>query len=189
MQTTFKHIVIPCLIVSLLIGAVSIQKTLSIFTDRREYTIMMFPYDRRGELYMAFDDGSTVKGFSAGDIPKVKISFGNTSIAKVKQISMKITDPAGAVTSSTLTDIASGETKSILVSLPPVTAIMLTPSTVFDNGSGENIVTKYKAITLTTDTTVTFEDPYDSQEYTAIVHPQICTAYIYGDPGGGGVQP
>ncbi len=189
MQIPVKHIVIPCLAVSLLIGAVSIQKTLSIFTDRKEYTIMMFPYDGRGEMSMAFEDGSTVKEFSVGDTPKVRISFGNTSVTKVKRISMRITDPAGAATSAVITDIASGETKSILVSLPPVTAVMLTPATEFDSGTNENIATKYKAITLTTDTVITFEDPFDSREYAAMVQPKICTAYIYGDSGGGGVQP
>lgn len=136
-----KFIVIPCLVLSLVFGILSIPKTLSLFTDRTEYSFVIYPYDGRNDRKCTFDDGSTIKGYRNNDVAIIDYSFTNPTVATVKTVDIVVTLPNGMTHSTQLTNIAPGTTNSATFGLA-ITEDMLTP---LSEQEGAN---KYRTITV-----------------------------------------
>lgn len=90
------HVIIPCLLFSAVLAALSISRTLSIFQDAATYEYLIYPYDGRGEasLHISDPDGSspaTVYELSPGESCSIHYGFTNTSSAKITGLTETLT--------------------------------------------------------------------------------------------------
>lgn len=169
-----KFFVIPCLVLSILLGALSVRKTLALFTDRTQYTIMVYPYDGRGETNLTFSDGSTVKGFSDGDTATMTYSFTNTSAAAVTSLSVTVTLPGGSTHSYSASNIASGETRTIPISETLTAAMLDTHDTTVGSETATNI---YNEISVTA-TPLGFQMT-GGTAHSVTVSPKVSRVYVF----------
>lgn len=107
MRKITKLIMIPCLVGSIAFTGLSIQKTLSIFSERAEYEAIIYPYDGRAALSATFSNGETTKEGS-GDVA-VTAKLTNTSLATVTKVRYDIVYPAKTVSSEETVNIPSGQ--------------------------------------------------------------------------------
>ena len=181
MRFTSKFIILPCLAVSAILAGLSIPRTMAYFTDRREYSVLLLPYDGRGAVSLTFEDGSTIRSCQEGEQPVLKVVYTNHSAAAVKELSVSITDEWDHTESLVLSDVASGESREASVVFPALTGEQLSGALSPENGTGLSCA--YFRYTLVTDSGVSYVDPFDGMVCQAVVPSMTTDVYICkGEP-------
>ena len=176
MKIKTKHVTALCLTAAVILTGFSIPKTMAYFTDRTEYTVLLLPYDGRGNASLTFEDGSTVSPVRPGDRPVLRVSYTNLSAAALHEMTVTVEDPFGNTRDATISDLPSGETRDISIVFPALTDEQpASASPIPETESGQ----EYYGYTLSTGTSVSFVDPFDGTIQSAVIPPQYSTVYAY----------
>ena len=172
-----KRIAVPCLAAAMAFTGFFLPKTLAVFTDTESYSFLIYPYDGRGEGYLTFDDGATIRGYADDSTCRLEYTFANSSAALIADLLVTFTLPDGTTMQRHLTDIASGAEKSVEVTAA-LSHAMLEPIA----GNDPELPLKYRPVTAS-DTVKQFKDNPDAAMQNVTVQTHSSTVYVYREGG------
>ena len=178
MNRKMKRLAVPFLAAAIAMAGLVIPRTLAVFTDTETYSFLIYPYDGRGEGYLTFDDGSTIRGYTDGSFCKLEYTFANSSAAIIADLLVTFTLPDGSTTERHLTDIASGAEKSV-----EVTAVLSHAMLDADTGEDPDLPLKYRPVTAAA-TVKRFRETADSEVQNVTVPSHTSTVYVFREGDG-----